>query len=102
MTPFARYCEILESLRRSPEDEARELRGLGLSYNEISARIGLARETIRRMFPATRQTHGEAVRARYWALREQGASIRAAAREMGLNRGTVQWWEDESKRKGRA
>jgi DNA-directed RNA polymerase specialized sigma24 family protein len=100
---FARYIQILDTLLQRPEprEEARQLREQGVSIREISKILGVSRETVRRYFPQApeaRQKHDDATKARYWELRAAGFSIRGAAREMGLNKGTVQWWEDEAKR----
>jgi transposase len=105
MTPFARYCALLERLttRMLPYDEARQLKAQGVSIREIGKRLGVSRETVRKWCASDapvspRKKHAPETESRYWELRKVGVSIRKAARELGLSKGTVQWWEDKARK----
>ena len=102
---FARYVHILHGLMQKPEprEEARQLRGQGVSIRQIGKELGVSRETVRKWCaidaPANpRSKHSPEIRERYWELRKSGFSIRKAAKELALSKGTVQCWEDRSKR----
>lgn len=102
---FARYCQILESVvaRLPPEEEARQMKAQGGSVRQIAKVLSVSRETVRKWCASDgqrqpRKKHSDETEARYWELRKSGVSIRGAAKQMGLSKGTVQWWEDKAKR----
>lgn len=103
MTPFARYCEILEAKlsERIPDEPEKKrevckrMRREGIAVIELSRRFGVSRQTIRDWCIEKKRAfrHSEETKARYRQLRAQGLSTRKAAAAVGVGRGTVMDWE---------